>query len=528
MKITITNLTRDNLSTDIALLAPGASSSMSISPDRGYLLATSLQALESAGKIRLLVQDDSTGSDKVEALTVGQYKSIGTSTVYVSSTGSNSNPGTLSAPFLTIQGALNSLPKYLKHKTIVQVGAGAFAGFMIQGFQFDYTDSLTIGDWLQVSGQLVTATLGQGTATGTATSGTAGTFFSSTWGTLTDTTNNWSVDALRGLLLEITGGTGATQIFPIHSNTATAITIAGAWTAPNGTSTYAIRDWATTINTTIPFPVSFATASPSNRAGVVVVGNRGVLPGDGDIVLSNLKWTNVGRGVQHAGPSELLLRNCRLANTSGSGISNLGGLVRTSRSSAIVGAGGTFYAPASTGNSIFTSFSNFVIDNGARAFDAHFGTMTVDHTSVKNCTQAAFNIGPLAGGHCAVDINSWGNNLDTCVKGFDFTPSGIFPTGSLSAIGGAVQSSNDTISNMTTAAIDITGPNFVSLTGTVGVGNAIGLRLTKGASVQVAASTTLTGAIEVSIDGATTDYATMRAASPKVINNSSYFTKFYE
>jgi hypothetical protein len=69
---------------------------------------------------------------------------------------------------------------------------------------------------------------------GTATSGGAS--------TLTDSTKSWGVNRWANYAVRILAGTGAGQVLPIASNTATALTVVGAWaTNPDNTSVYAIQ-----------------------------------------------------------------------------------------------------------------------------------------------------------------------------------------------------------------------------------------------------------------------------------------------
>jgi hypothetical protein len=71
-------------------------------------------------------------------------------------------------------------------------------------------------------------------ATGTATAGGAN--------TLTNSAKTWGVNQWANSQLRITAGTGAGQIRPIASNTATAITVASNWTVnPDATSQYSIE-----------------------------------------------------------------------------------------------------------------------------------------------------------------------------------------------------------------------------------------------------------------------------------------------
>lgn len=69
---------------------------------------------------------------------------------------------------------------------------------------------------------------------GTATSGAAS--------TLTDSTKAWAVNSYSNYAVRILSGTGAGQVRPIASNSATALTVLTAWaTTPDSTSVYAIQ-----------------------------------------------------------------------------------------------------------------------------------------------------------------------------------------------------------------------------------------------------------------------------------------------
>lgn len=55
-------------------------------------------------------------------------------TLYVDAAGNDSNPGTQDRPFLTIQAAIDSLPKIVRHQVNINVGVGNFSAFAISGF----------------------------------------------------------------------------------------------------------------------------------------------------------------------------------------------------------------------------------------------------------------------------------------------------------------------------------------------------------------------------------------------------------
>ncbi len=212
----------------------------------------------------------------------GNYVTATTANVvmYVATTGSDAYAcTTLAAPCKTIQAAINKIPKLLRHSAIVNVAAGSYAGFYVSGFSMDLgIQTVTAG--IMVTGPLVNSTnLTTGTATGTATSGTAGA--QSVFGLLNDTNANWVIDNLQGRFLAITAGTGVGQLKAIASNTATSITISGYFSAIDATSVYAIQDPSVAISSCIKQPPSasgtqattfqHAIRSQSNAAGVTVM-----------------------------------------------------------------------------------------------------------------------------------------------------------------------------------------------------------------------------------------------------------------
>jgi hypothetical protein len=100
------------------------------------------------------------------------------------------------------------------------------------------------------------------TIDGTWTATTGGSATSGTTTTLTDASQNWTVNAFAGKSLELISGTGAPALALIASNTANTITITGSFTTapangtlyrvlavPDATSQYTIRDGAS-INST--------------------------------------------------------------------------------------------------------------------------------------------------------------------------------------------------------------------------------------------------------------------------------------
>lgn len=217
--------------------------------------------------------------------------------LFVDPTGSDSNDCTSSgaSACLTFQGALNKSPKVLRHRLTVTAAAGSYAGFVIAGFVVDPSFQKSTAGIL-IDGALANITPTTGTATGTATAGTAGS--GTTFGTLTDSTQTWTTNDLRGRLVVITAGTGVGQTKVITANTATALTIAGTWTAPVAASTvYALQAPSVNITSTtavVPTPIG---ASSVVAAGIQIVNvgqSSGAGTSSGQITIRNVAVSVAG------------------------------------------------------------------------------------------------------------------------------------------------------------------------------------------------------------------------------------------
>lgn len=105
------------------------------------------------------------------------------------------------------------------------------------------------------------ASVATGTATGTATSGTAT--------TLVDSGQAWTEDDLIGAAVMITGGTGKGQVVEITDNDATSLTVASWTTQPDNTSTYAlVAATALTRDTDYSVDTVYGTVKPLSGGAV--------------------------------------------------------------------------------------------------------------------------------------------------------------------------------------------------------------------------------------------------------------------
>lgn len=168
-------------------------------------------------------------ADKDRALCTPATMTVAPITLYVKADGNDSNPGTLALPLLTIQEAVNRIPKFVDHPVVVDIGEGSFAKFDVSNFVIGASGSIG------VTGTMVTATLASGLTSGTSTGGSKT--------TLTKTGAGWTVDDLRGRWVKM----GPTSLYLIKSNTATTLTIVGEAAVTMSGKVFVIQDNGTLL-----------------------------------------------------------------------------------------------------------------------------------------------------------------------------------------------------------------------------------------------------------------------------------------
>lgn len=259
-----------------------------------------------------------TGVSRGNGLRIPQYRTPGTGTqsYFVdAATGDDSfDCRSASTPCLTLQGAINKAPKLTRDQVTVTAAAGNYAGFLLSGFTADVGIQQTTGG-IVIEGTLANSTLATGTATGTATGGTAGS--GSTWGTLVDAAQTWTVNDLVGRFITTASPTNTTYV--ITANTGTTITVVGNWSVPvAATTTYTIQDPSTIITSARSSPASPNSASGANRAAIQVMDNNLTYRRDA-IVLRNFRLTNAsGFGVEVSDNSGIFMTAMQVRNTTGS------------------------------------------------------------------------------------------------------------------------------------------------------------------------------------------------------------------
>lgn len=156
-----------------------------------------------------------------DALKRREYQTYAAVTLYVDPTGSDSNACTASgtSACLTLQGALNKLPRFIRNNVTVNVAAGTYVGNWQAVFTMEVGASAAIPSFNVTGPSMSTFTPATGSATGTLTSVSQQAVPLST---LADTGQSWTVNDLRGRFIRFTSGSGSTKL--IIANTATTIT----------------------------------------------------------------------------------------------------------------------------------------------------------------------------------------------------------------------------------------------------------------------------------------------------------------
>lgn len=459
----------------------------------------------------------------------GAAATTGPVTLYVDPNGSDAfDCSAADAGCATIQGALDKLPRELRHVATVNVAAGAsYTGAQISGFYRGKVADPANGAYLKVVGAAyANSTVATGTATGTLTSVTAPTTSPIVWGTLNDTGQSWTVNDLRGKLLVITSGAGVGGVYPIISNTATAVTVpASSFTATTG-SGYAIQDASSVVATAIALPATGLGAQTASYAGFLVdspglAGQNGagiyfdrlkvttargivVNGGGGDIVLNGSQVTastNAVSLLSRGSNANVIIQNSYVSHSGSSSAFNFGAFPNGAKS---LSTSQTAFRGGGTGTGVFIGS----------------GWVGLNTTHIENFAKSVVQASQFEGQvtWSRIDCNSVGSS-EGLVVGSTYVSGG---SGALRAQGrmalGGVDISNCTTAIRCEGSVAMRGPVASIISGT---GNTTGTLVQLGGNVMFASTTTLTGTTEISLEGTATTLAALRALSPKRMNDGS-------
>jgi hypothetical protein len=424
---------------------------------------------------------------------------------YVDPTGSNSNACTATgaAACLTYQGAVDKAPKNIRHLVTVSGAAGTYAtGLRLSGFTIDNSFSSTAGLIVEGPSTFVDVTPTTGSATGTATAGTAGSGV--TFGTLTDSAATWTVNDFRGKFIVITGGTGSGQVKQITANTATVITIAGTWTAPTTSSTYAIRSPAATI-TGLAAAITSPTGGTSvAAAGIQIVNNQAfgaLVSTGGAITIRNLGVAVAGSPMVASGPGSVMVFQSSLVGTSGIAFTSVIGATVYVNASAVINAG--------AGSILVNHFGNLGLINSYAQSVGNGGALTVSGGSRATVTSTQFSV---SGGSSAGVSASTGGYVTTsnirCDCASAATSACVIsgtPSVTVGAQFASINSGSTDVTNCTSGVVANAGSNVMFSQTSVCSGNSLtySASAANGGAVTLPSAITITsGTADLSIDNA--------------------------
>lgn len=393
--------------------------------------------------------------------------------------------GDLSAsPFLTIQAAIDSLPKIILHSVVISVGAGTFAGYVVEGFTGD-TNLKSNNPQIRIYGTTSLATV-TGINSGTATSGSTS--------TLVRTGAGWTVNALRGKFVKITAGSGAPTLSGsikdsgavtlglITSNTIDTINLRQVFqkvpaiapttiAAIDGTSVFQIVDMGTIVQKVN------ATSYPANTECVLVV----------NTYLSNVDISQQAPGqtghsvaVNCLDVGSVGVNFCQFSVASSSGVDlqnyrSSGGFMNNNYFSTSTGTNIFLFRANET--TVFGTISTGAAASGVISVEDCFGRVRIEHNDMYSP-----GVG-ITVQDCAGSLRIRDNQiLNFATNGLEFFRN----------------------TNLQTNNANI---------GTGAGGSSFGVLYSNGMQHLHSASSTITGAAgDMQIDGTTTTYATLTAA----------------
>lgn len=465
--------------------------------------------------------------------------------LFVGTNGSDSNSGTdVNAPCLTIQGALNKLPKKIKHPVTINVAAGTYGAFLASGFQILPADNyLTDTSYLHIKGTMVQCVpASTGSATGTLSS-FANTNFTGTFAVCTDSSNNMTVNEYEGCYLEFLTGTGSISSVAVParalivSNDNTSFTCLIPGTAPAANTTYRVIKPASSINIGLGGNPLVAANNPSQIANPTGgsfaacwtnCSGLAYAMSDMDLTLSS----TLIRGIILQ-ESRLRVSCVRIIGASGSSLQGVTfGTVQQSTSAFIASntfinftgsSSSTCMLFATTGAGVqqaAPSLSSCYIKGGIQGLVAsNIGPPQLNTCMFKSQTTASI---VSAGG---MSMSQFGNvAIDGSATGIAFVESVNTGLGQITFGTNGMKISNCTVSGITLQGAAVSG----ALKTVSGTGNLVGLKVSRGAVCVIASDTTLTGTTEITVDGVTTSLTALRGATPKMVKNPDYLSRIYE
>lgn len=494
MRVQLTNLSgSQQVSTQLGILAPNQTATYDVDSYDQY--RSELESLVRAGIVAVSILSSAPSTIEGDIITRPL-------TMYVSASGSDTNPGSQDKPFRSIQAAINTLSrKSIQSVVTISVGPGSFKAFSVDGTLIGFaTVSNHITPYitaprLNIVGSWSTPTLTSGTTSGTATGAVV-----NLAAEVTDAGQSWTVNELRGKYILI-----GSNYWPIISNTATVITIP---TSNAQSGAYSIWDIGTNIDTETASVGSFG----GTQTGRIAIQNIS-LAASTTFAISAM---NLNLDGMASGTTAVSIRNASvlLENVS---------MVRSSSSVTINAISATQARLLNLVRS-YVSFPS-TLGNGVTSGLKH------DSISVNNCyfRNGALGISTAPGSSVTTLL---GTTFDTVASGVTSASGGIIAllagnrflscttaitVGSTTTSSSAqLTCSANTYFGSCGTILSASSGSQCALANTSGSSNTNGIVLTKGARCQIGNTATLGATTELSVDGTTGTLAALRAASPRV------------
>lgn len=402
--------------------------------------------------------------------------------------GNDSNDGTAARPFKTVKASLDYLRNFtIAARVTIQLSAGTHDGFVVADLNFD---GGAVPASVTIQGAFDLSTVATGTN-----SGVLSTFTGAGPSVLTDATQSWTVDNLKGKWVQVNANVNGTKpagpsYFPISSNTATTITI------PNLGALGTLAN----NNYTIVDPVSVIAQNKIYQS--TVTGTQTVCVGVGSVgglgqpvVLKGLKFAVTvvgGAGMRTFGSTSIRIEECQFDMTAANIGVVFGGLhynvstcqfkMTANNGTAVTVQNILIHTTGSTGGSLTGCyFWSPSLLSGTTAFIGQgLGRATVG--GVFENLAAAIAFGGTSGS---------GSSANASISGAVFT-------------------------NCTTAISMFSPLSLATVQSATGTGVTTFISASKGAKLQLFSSVAAFGTTEISVDGVTSTIAAMRANTPKI------------
>lgn len=435
-------------------------------------------------------------------------------------TGNDNNPGTEAAPMKSIVAAVDRLPKRVRHLLKVGVAPGNYQGFTLTGFTIDPAPGVNACGIVIYATGYATAALTQGSATGTLTATSTGNSATPTFSTVTDNTQNWAVNELKGKLLEV-----GSSLVPINSNTATEITLESSSVVGSIGATYTIRDWAVNITTPTTFPGSLTSASSNpvaGNAGICIRNNAiGVT---NSLIIEGIRvnmgaTTGLGITVEN-NTGQVFITRCAVGGAVTGLVTRSGSCVF---SSGVINPSGLTTGVIMNGGAGALSLLNTLLKGSGNtvALQLQGSSMIV---GLNNCHIEGFSFGMKILGTYGMLIQGSGTSIDTNGSSQCIMASAL---GHSNWGGSLIQFTGLECKNAS-AALHLGGAQAAWIESLQANNCTTTVIADRGARVQLGAASTITGGTtNISMDGVSNTLAAMRAASPKLLRND-YGTVIFE